>query len=200
MRRRKRNNLSEKVKIRDGHKCQVCNSPKELEAHHLFAQNIYPQLIRDLDNMITLCHKCHLSFHRFCPGGVNKGEDFVRFLDDLYENHQHASARGLKKRLKPTIEVLSQRVQRTNSKTLSQDKNQKRIKKGESCLLTKLQPLAELDLQQLEPSYRLQVLISNEQKELLCQYSNEFKYSQLHQIKKRFRQLLSMGLIEDEGR
>jgi hypothetical protein len=65
-----RNYLREKVRVRDGHKCQKCGkqwSPgqRRLDVHHLdeeiegvvgmkYANN-------PIDRMVTLCHRCHLN-------------------------------------------------------------------------------------------------------------------------------------------
>ena len=50
-----------KVFERDNYTCQKCGkkSTHDLEAHHKKAQSLFPELIFDLDNGLTLCHDCH---------------------------------------------------------------------------------------------------------------------------------------------
>lgn len=47
---------------RDGYKCVKCNSTKQLEVHHIIPYR-YTQDNR-LENLITLCHKCHANEER----------------------------------------------------------------------------------------------------------------------------------------
>ncbi len=49
----------EKVFKRDNYTCQQCGSKKELEAHHIKEQSLYPELIYEVENGLTLCHECH---------------------------------------------------------------------------------------------------------------------------------------------
>ena len=46
-------------KIRDGFKCQQCGSQENIEVHHIGAVNT-----TSIDELITLCHKCHTEAHR----------------------------------------------------------------------------------------------------------------------------------------
>lgn len=47
------------VKKRDGFQCIWCHSEYQLEAHHLYSFNSFPELRFDIKNGITLCHDCH---------------------------------------------------------------------------------------------------------------------------------------------
>jgi len=49
------NKLKNRIKDRDGHKCQLCSSEKNLEIHHID----YDKKNCEDDNLITLCKKCH---------------------------------------------------------------------------------------------------------------------------------------------
>lgn len=49
---------------RDNYCCQICNSEKKLEAHHIKEFSKYKKLRFDVSNGITLCKKCHIAIHR----------------------------------------------------------------------------------------------------------------------------------------
>jgi hypothetical protein len=54
--------VADAVKKRAGYKCQLCNSPHDIEAHH----RSYAHLGRELDfldDLTCLCRKCHGRFH-----------------------------------------------------------------------------------------------------------------------------------------
>ena len=64
-----RNFLAEKVRIRDNHTCQICGriwrkDQRKFDIHHLKIvnenNNTYENY-KDFNEMITLCHKCHLN-------------------------------------------------------------------------------------------------------------------------------------------
>lgn len=50
------------AKERDGYTCQICGSTERVEGHHLFEYS-YENGASDPDNIITLCHECHLMVH-----------------------------------------------------------------------------------------------------------------------------------------
>jgi len=54
--------VSTLVKKRAGYKCQVCNSPHDLQAHHRTYENRGNE-INHLDDLICLCRRCHNIFH-----------------------------------------------------------------------------------------------------------------------------------------
>lgn len=51
------------VRARDGNKCVLCDSKKNLEVHHIININKCEDKC-DLDNLITLCHMCHNKAHK----------------------------------------------------------------------------------------------------------------------------------------
>ena len=53
---------SRKVRSRDGYKCDICLSTKELTAHHLNSADTRNKW--SVDNGITLCATCHHRFHQ----------------------------------------------------------------------------------------------------------------------------------------
>ena len=48
-------------KIRDGYTCQACGSKNEVEGHHIIDHQF--SVAADVDNIISLCHKCHRKAH-----------------------------------------------------------------------------------------------------------------------------------------
>lgn len=48
---------------RDCHKCQLCNSTKTLQVHHIIPQSHDITKIFDPYNLISLCYICHLKAH-----------------------------------------------------------------------------------------------------------------------------------------
>jgi len=52
---------AEKAKERAGHRCQVCNSPDSLHAHHRTYEHLGDE---DPMDITVLCDKCHALFHR----------------------------------------------------------------------------------------------------------------------------------------
>jgi 5-methylcytosine-specific restriction endonuclease McrA len=60
----------QKVLIRDDYTCQKCNTFKggsnfvpPIQVHHIIPASIEMALYLDLDNLITLCTKCHNEIH-----------------------------------------------------------------------------------------------------------------------------------------
>lgn len=55
------------VRLRDGHKCQICGKNYELEVHHkayyIDGISIVGQERKYLDSLITLCQYCHAKIH-----------------------------------------------------------------------------------------------------------------------------------------
>jgi hypothetical protein len=54
--------VAESVKARDGYRCRVCNRDRPLEAHHRTYKNLGCEK-EHLDDITTLCHRCHTLFH-----------------------------------------------------------------------------------------------------------------------------------------
>jgi hypothetical protein len=58
--------VSDAVKKRDGYRCRICNSQHDLSAHH----RTYDHRGREmdfLDDLTTLCRRCHGIFHGTLP-------------------------------------------------------------------------------------------------------------------------------------
>ena len=55
---------SKEVRARDKQKCVWCNETYGLVAHHIWHKLYCPESALDIDNGITLCHKCHMFQHQ----------------------------------------------------------------------------------------------------------------------------------------
>jgi hypothetical protein len=55
------------VKERFGWRCALCNSDKNLEAHHRTYQRVGTELP---DDLIALCADCHGTYHRWRAGAL----------------------------------------------------------------------------------------------------------------------------------
>lgn len=51
------------IKKLDNNMCKLCDSTKNLHAHHIYPKSLFPELALDLDNGVTLCHDCHWGIH-----------------------------------------------------------------------------------------------------------------------------------------
>lgn len=56
-------NWAKVVKSRDGNRCIYCGSTEKLETHHIKSRTKFPAAALDIENGVTLCHKCHYTAH-----------------------------------------------------------------------------------------------------------------------------------------
>ena len=47
-----------------GHACAICNSKRDLIAHHIISVRENPELIHDVNNGVCWCRSCHSSYHK----------------------------------------------------------------------------------------------------------------------------------------
>lgn len=59
--------VSDAVKRKANYRCQVCNSPHDLNAHHRTYENKGRELDH-LDDLVCLCRRCHAVFHGKADG------------------------------------------------------------------------------------------------------------------------------------
>ena len=67
----------------DNYQCQICKDNKRLDVHHIEDASYHQNLRYDINNLITLCHKCHFSmYHILFKGGTRRKttkKDFKKF-------------------------------------------------------------------------------------------------------------------------
>ena len=74
-----------KVFKRDNYTCKCCNkvSNEDMVAHHIFNYRDYPEKRTDIDNGITLCKRCHSSFHIIYGRRNNTMSQLLEFIHDV---------------------------------------------------------------------------------------------------------------------
>lgn len=94
----------EKVRIRDNHTCQKCGKKWEedqrrFDIHHLSGDcgrfSLGYDKTENLDNLITLCHKCHLNLEEVKEKRLNKSSPRLK----KYKVYQREWAKTNKSRL-----------------------------------------------------------------------------------------------------
>lgn len=55
----------EHVLKRDNCKCQFCNTSEQLVVHHLDGSGKLDEPNNEMDNLVTLCKKCHAKLHKY---------------------------------------------------------------------------------------------------------------------------------------
>jgi len=83
---------------RDKYKCRKCGSNKRMQVHHIRPYHSNPSLLCDLNNLISLCLKCHSQMKNneeayipLCISLLNKkvSLDIKRMLWDLKKEQEH---------------------------------------------------------------------------------------------------------------
>lgn len=54
----------EKALQRDNYECQMCNNKSNLIVHHIDCSGQSDNVNNELDNLTTLCRKCHINLHK----------------------------------------------------------------------------------------------------------------------------------------
>lgn len=70
--------------------CIICGSKNQRQAHHLENGKHNPELRFDVDNGVTLCRKCHTSFHTDYKKSFRHKtteDDFQNFLKIIIYAH-----------------------------------------------------------------------------------------------------------------
>lgn len=63
---------------RDKHQCQMCNSKKRLNVHHIIKWSSASALRFDVSNGITLCYSCHKSINGSESSYISYFNEIVR--------------------------------------------------------------------------------------------------------------------------
>lgn len=61
--------------------CDICNSDINLEVHHTYSVDDFPEYVNDTTYMVVLCKSCHLAFHRMCGKKMNVPEQYLKFKE-----------------------------------------------------------------------------------------------------------------------
>jgi len=83
------------AKKRDGFKCVECGARGRLEVHHVKPVRTHPDLAYDLDNLKTLCVRCHSRITRIEVGLGEvdpKRQAWRDLVDALARHHQEEIA------------------------------------------------------------------------------------------------------------
>ena len=72
---------------RDRFKCAVCESNKELHAHHLNSWKHFPDYRFNVDNLITICNTCHKKYHKLVKIKDVTKENFNIYLNKIKEQN-----------------------------------------------------------------------------------------------------------------
>lgn len=176
-------NLTESVKLRDSYQCRLCNSLKALEVHHIYGKKRFPVIKDEMSNLITLCHKCHDKFHRFCPKGINTGQDFLEFLGSLYQEKGHSQARGLQMKMKDVIKKIEKKLQSANPINID-----KQPIKDE--LIRKMQGLAQMNIDKWESKFQIEFSV-NYNKRKIGYFSDELSFQELKKAQSLFQEFLN---------
>ena len=68
---------------RDNFTCKKCNvTGRELHAHHIFSFSSHVELRTSICNGITLCKKCHISFHNTYGRQNNTNTQILGWIED----------------------------------------------------------------------------------------------------------------------
>jgi 5-methylcytosine-specific restriction endonuclease McrA len=65
---------------RDKYKCRLCGSDEELHAHHINSWATFPEDRYVLENGLTMCNKCHSTYHKY-EKEVKKNGEFAEVTE-----------------------------------------------------------------------------------------------------------------------
>jgi len=71
------------VRLRDGHRCVICDSPDRIAAHHVCRKSFLPEAEFQTGNGATLCFTCHREHH-----GTYNGKPDLRLPMDAQGREQ----------------------------------------------------------------------------------------------------------------
>lgn len=74
------------ILTKDNFSCKACGSISFLEIHHINNFSEFPELRLAIDNGITLCHNCHVEFHKQYTKYNNSIKQLNEFLCNKNKN------------------------------------------------------------------------------------------------------------------
>ena len=85
-----------RVRARDGYRCRLCGrkittlpsdqEQEKLEVHHLYSYTDYIEKRMDMNNMISLCPRCHILFNNLTSDNITKIFDITRNQNKEQQN------------------------------------------------------------------------------------------------------------------
>lgn len=64
-----------------GRVCCVCKKEKrEMNIHHIYSRNKFPEKTYDIENVVVICKECHMEFHSMYGFGNNTKNQFYEFI------------------------------------------------------------------------------------------------------------------------
>lgn len=78
--------LKNKVAARDGRKCLICGSVKNLQLDHIIPKSLRPDLASDLTNLRLLCYKCHKNTDTYGKSGIKNYVKKAKLLKKKLSN------------------------------------------------------------------------------------------------------------------
>jgi hypothetical protein len=83
--RRTRPNINiwrKSVLVKDGYKCQICETTENLVAHHKDCWMNFKEKRLDVDNGACVCKKHHILFHQMCGQGNNTSKQWCKYVQE----------------------------------------------------------------------------------------------------------------------
>lgn len=56
-------NKRAEILLRDNNQCKICGNKNNLQVHHIYSLDNYPEMKLENSNLITLCNSCHHDVH-----------------------------------------------------------------------------------------------------------------------------------------
>ena len=72
---------------RDRFRCVICDSNKNIHAHHLNSWKYFPEDRLNVDNLTTLCDPCHKQYHKLVKLKDTTKENFNIYLKNIKEQN-----------------------------------------------------------------------------------------------------------------
>ena len=97
------------IKARDGHKCVLCGSTRNLEVHHIIGHALQHYVVNGEEvpetplNLVTVCHKCHTlsrddarAIHPDMSYALHRYHDDPGIIDKVFRRRRKKLRREIK--------------------------------------------------------------------------------------------------------